>query len=56
MKRASLPKLPIGIQAFEKLRTEGYADRYDPATTTLIGIAVDRCARQVGAFRVEAAG
>ena len=38
--------------AIEQIKTKGYADRYDPAITTLIGIAVDTNTRQIGAYSI----
>ena len=42
-------------EALEQIRARGYADRYDPAKVTLIGLAVDKAERQVGACRVFSA-
>lgn len=39
--------------AIAQIKTKGYADKHDPAITTLIGIAVDKDKRQVGAHRIE---
>ena len=39
-------------EAIEQIRARGYADKYDPATVTLIGLAVDKSERQVRAFRI----
>ena len=38
--------------AIAQIKAKGYADKYDPAATTLIGIAVDKEKRQVGAYRI----
>ena len=38
-------------EALAQIRAKGYADKYPSAK--LLGIAVDRAARQVGAYRIE---
>ena len=40
-------------EAIAQIKTKGYADKHDPMVTTLIGIAVDKSARQIGAHRIE---
>jgi hypothetical protein len=39
-------------EALAQIKTKGYADKYVPAKVTLIGIAVDKTERQIGAFRI----
>ena len=40
-------------EAIAQIKSKGYADKHDPMVTTLIGIAVDKSARQIGAHRIE---
>ncbi|MCL2010731.1 MAG: PD-(D/E)XK nuclease domain-containing protein, partial [Synergistaceae bacterium] len=42
-------------EALEQIGTRGYADKYDPVKVTLIGLAVDKTERRIGAFRIEPA-
>ena len=42
-------------EALGQIKAKGYADKYDLAKVTLIGLAVDKAERQVGAVRVVAA-
>ena len=41
-------------EAMAQIKSKGYADRFAHHEATLMGIAVDRTARLVGAHRVEA--